>query len=389
MHHSSKSIILGATLLSLVACTATTDQKSTDIKIEQNHGYTAVQASVDEWWNIPYPTRFNPDSLTNEQSFLKVDSKNIVDGTGKPFVMRGVNIADIDKLAFQNRWNKGLFEVVADWGSNTVRIPIHPMSWRKRGKEWYFEKLDQAVAWANSLDMYIIIDWHSIGNLKAEMYQHPMYVTDIVETREFWRDIAFRYKNVPTMAVYEIFNEPTDDYIGNGKGSLGKVNWEQWRTLMEDVIDIVQVYDDNVISLVAGFNWAYDLSEVTNAPIRRDNIAYAIHPYPQKEKLASPTAEKYKSAWEDAWGYVADSYPIIATELGWVSKDGKGAHVPVIHDEGVYGPAIIEYMSAKGISYTAWVFDPDWSPTMIDDWNYTPSEQGAFFKKVMQEAAEK
>jgi len=40
-------------------------------------------------------------------------------------------------------------------------------------------------------------------------------------------------------------------------------------------------------------------------------------------------------------------------------------------------------MEPRGISWTAWVFDPEWSPTMISDWDFTPTEQGAFFKDVM------
>jgi hypothetical protein len=44
----------------------------------------------------------------------------------------------------------------------------------------------------------------------------------------------------------------------------------------------------------------------------------------------------------------------------------------------------MEYMKDRGISWTAWCFDPDWSPTMISDWDFTPTEQGAFFKTVMQ-----
>ena len=32
--------------------------------------------------------------------------------------------------------------------------------------------LDQAVDWANELGLYLILDWHSIGNLKEEKFQH-------------------------------------------------------------------------------------------------------------------------------------------------------------------------------------------------------------------------
>jgi endoglucanase len=56
--------------------------------------------------------------------------------------------------------------------------------------------------------------------------------------------------------------------------------------------------------------------------------------------------------------------------------------VPVIGDE-TYGQAIIEYFESKGISWTAWVFDPIWSPQLIEDWNFEPTRQGAFFREKM------
>ena len=357
---------------------------------DQNHGFTAIQESEREWWNIPYPNSFDVETLANkQQSFIKVEGKGFVTDTGAEYIFRGVNIADPDKLSGENRWNQALFQELDRWGVNTVRIPIHPLAWRIQGKDWYFDRLDEAVRWANELNMYLIIDWHSIGNLEAELFQHPMYVTTYAETTRFWRDVALRYRNVPTVAVYELFNEPTHDYIGTGAYSLGKASWSTWRVMLEELIDLIYTYDKRVIPLVTGYNWGYDLTPIAKEPVQRPGIAYAIHPYPQKARLKVETKENFFKAWEPTWGYVADTYPMIATEFGWVREDGYGAHVPVIHDEGTYGPSIIEYMKRKGISYTAWVFDPDWSPTMIDDWNFTPSEQGAYFKKVMQEAAGK
>ena len=355
---------------------------------EQNHGFTDHQASTEEWWNIPYPTRFDTSSL-QPQDALSVRGNVVVDESGKVFTLRGMNIADPSKLAYDKRWSKQIFSEAKRWGANTVRYPIHPLSWRKEGKDWHLARLDEAVKWANELGLYLILDWHSIGNLHAGMYQHPMYETDMVETSNFWKTIAFRYKDVPTIAVYELFNEPTYDYIGNGVNSLGPVTWQEWRVLLESLIDIVYAYDENIIPLVAGFNWAYGLEQAAAQPIRRKGIAYAVHPYPQKgrsAKNASISVEQFKQQWEKQWGFAAKQYPLMATEIGYTKADGKGAHVPVIHNENTYGPAIIEFMKERNISWTAWVFDPDWAPTMIKDWNYTPTEQGAFFKKALLEA---
>ncbi len=353
---------------------------------ELNHGASNPQLSSEAWWDIPYPQRFDSSLLTDKQEALSVSGKDIVTESGSVIVLRGVNIADPDKLAQQERWNRRLFEEVANWGANTVRLPVHPMGWRQRGPDWYLERIDEAVFWANSLGLYLIIDWHSIGNLETQMFQHPMYQTSLAETSDFWRRIAFRYRDVPTVAVYELFNEPTDDYIGNGKGSLGKLSWESWRETLETLVDIVQVYDPGSIALVGGMNWAYNLDPVAEMPIRREGIAYASHAYPQKARPEQNTQQAYFEAWQRQWGFVAESYPVIATEIGWVHEDGFNAHVPVINNDGSYGPNLVNFMHERGISWMVWCFDVDWAPVMISDWEFTPSQQGRFFRDVMLQA---
>ena len=332
-----------------------------------------------DWWNEPYPQRFESAQLES-QTTIRVERNRFVNETGSTFIFRGVNIADPDKLVKQDQWKESLFdELASNWAVNTVRIPVHPVAWREHGPDSYLKLLDQAVVWANKRDLYLIIDWHSIGYLPTEQYQHPMYDTTQKETRDFWRRIAYRYKDVPTVAVYELFNEPTTQ-----DNTLGRRDWKEWKALNESLIDMIYAQDKTAIPLVAGFNWAYDLTHVRKQPIKRDGVAYAVHPYPQKAKPEVPSKENFFKLWQQSWGYVADRHPMIATELGWVGEDGYGAHVPVIND-GTYGPQIVEFMEERGISWTVWVFDPDWSPTMIEDWDFTPTEQGSFFKQALQD----
>lgn len=324
------------------------------------------------WWDIPYPQQFDSAELTHKQSFIKVKGNHFVNDKGDTVVFQGVNISDPDKLLRDGHWNAKHFDVIKQWGANVVRIPVHPISWRGHGANEYMKLIDQAVIWANQRDLYLILDWHSIGNVIDGLYQHPMYDTTLSETKQFWRSIAYRYKNVPTIAVYEIFNEPT--LYG---GQLGDVSWKEWKAFNEEVISIIYAHDTNVIPAVAGFNWAYDLRPVKNEPIDAKGIAYIAHPYPQK------TQPPYIDSWENTWGFVAKKYPLICSEIGFVREGEPGAHMPVINNDGSYGPIITDYLEKIGASWTAWVFDPDWGPMMIKDWNYTPTEQGAYFKSVM------
>ncbi|TCO11048.1 glycoside hydrolase family 5 protein [Natronoflexus pectinivorans] len=302
---------------------------------------------------------------------ISVEGNRFVTPDGETIIFQGVNFADPDRLVKEGQWKKDLFRVARDWGSNIVRLPVHPQAWRERGKEDYLLLIDQAVEWAREFDLYIIIDWHSIGNLRTELFQHEMYKTSLPETFDFWLTISRRYADEPIIAMYEIFNEPT-----TYQGQLGSLTWDQWTEILTDIIYVIRANSPEAIPLVAGFNWAYDLTPLMYAPLNIPGIAYVSHPYPQKRD------QPWIPQWERDFGFAADDYPIIATEIGFMQPTDRGAHVPCIGDEE-YGRTLMRYFRDKGISWVAWCFDPDWSPQLIKDWNYTPTRSGRFFRDVM------
>ena len=320
---------------------------------------------------IALATSVLPQEKSAPLSRIKVEGNQFVDSQGNPVVFRGVSFSDPDKLEKEKRWNKAYFQAAKDWHANVVRFPVHPSAWRERGPEDYLRLIDQGVAWAEELGMHVIIDWHSIGNLRTEVFFLPMYNTTQTETFRFWQTIATRYAGNPTVAFYELFNEPTQY-----EGKLGKYTWAQHKTLMEDLIAMIYAINPEAIPLVAGLNWGYDLSFLRYDPIDFPGVAYVTHPYPQKR------SQPWEDKWEESWGFAADTYPLMATEFGFMSSGERGAHIPVIGDES-YGEAIIGFFDRKGISWTAWVFDPQWSPQLIRDWTFEPTRQGTFFRDKM------
>jgi endoglucanase len=292
---------------------------------------------------------------------------------GTPIVFRGLALSDPAELKGKGQWGRRYFEEAKKWNANVVRIPVHPRDWRRLGSTEYLKLIDEAVQWSGELGMYVILDWHTIGNLLTGVYHLPMYETSRDETFRFWYTIAQRYKNNPVVAMYELYNEPT-----NVDGAMGPMPWADYRQLIEDLTFMIQKGNPRAIVLVAGYNWGYDLTAVRYDPIRASNVAYVTHPYPQKRR------ENWEASWERDWGFVAANYPIVATEFGFMDEKGRGAHVPVIGDEK-YGEAIIAFFEKRGISWTPWVFDAEWSPQLIDDWNYIPTRQGAFFRTKLQQ----
>ncbi|HEY7090738.1 MAG TPA: cellulase family glycosylhydrolase, partial [Tepidisphaeraceae bacterium] len=319
------------------------------------------------WWNQPSrPPRPFSQTDAKRLPLIRVEGNHFVDPQGQTVLFRGVSISDPDKIEGQGHWNRQHFEHVKEFGATLVRIPVHPIAWRERTPEKYLELLDQAIGWCTELGMYVIIDWHSIGNLKMELFQNPMYNTTQRETAEFWRTIARRYAGNNTVAFYELFNEPT-----TFREQLGTVSWSEWKKINEDLIGLIRSYDKETIPLVAGFDWAYDLTPLLIEPINAEGIGYVTHPYANKR------SKPWEPKWEENFGFAAAKYPIIATEIGFSLRGDE-----TIGDDH-YGNLIVNYLEGKGISWMAWVYDPQWGPPMLKSWNYDLTASGEFFSNAM------
>ena len=348
------------------------------------------------WWNErPVGQRaYTVDA--KKLPLVSVQGNKFVDSSGAVVLFRGLAISDPDKLEMQGHWNREHFVQAKELGARLIRIPVHPVAWRERTPPEYLRLLDQAVGWCTELDLYVMLDWHCIGNLVTGVFQDPMYDTTLEETNNFWRVMARHYAGHNTVVFYELFNEPT-----TYRNQLGPIAWADWKRIVEAQIALIRAANPQAIPVVAGFDWAYDLTPVRLEPIAAERIAYSVHPYANKRP--QPWAAK----WELDFGFVADKYPVIATEFGGFPKaaaptdantaatvaspapagappapaDGSPAPPPV--KNATYGPEIIAYLESKGISWTVWCFDPEWGPTLIKNWNYDLSPSGEFAKQAL------
>ncbi len=297
---------------------------------------------------------------------LHVDGNRIADAAGTTVVLKGIALADPDQLARDGHWDAEYFQQVKSWGAQVVRIPVHPKFWRDRGPAGYLALLDQGVGWAEQRGMHVILDWHSIGDPVAQVYDTSygsIYPTSQAETRSFWRIIAAHYRNDPAVAFYELFNEPTN------QTSAG------WKVVAESLIDVIRAQDAAAICIVGGFDWSYDLTPIGADPIERDGVAYSVHPYPSHD---GPVAE---TAWQAKFGYLTATRPVFATEFGFAANPADS----VAYAAAGYGTHITDFLASRGISWTVWVFHPTWTPNLLSDWSYAPaSPQGTFFQGLLQ-----
>ncbi len=322
-----------------------------------------MEGNVHAWWHERYQDRPLRSPDAKKLPRIAVKGNKFVDPEGKPVLFRGLAISDPDKLEAQGHWNRDYFVKVQEMGARVVRIPVHPVAWRERTPAKYLTLLDQAVAWSTELGMYVVIDWHSIGNLKTEQFQDPMYDTTLKETFGFWRTIAAHFAGHNTVAFYELFNEPTLYF-----DRLGPMSWDEWKRINEDLIVLIRAYDKDAIPLVAGLDWAYDLTPLHINPVAAERIGYTTHPYAHKRR------KPWEPKWEEDFAFAAERYPVLATEFGF--NAGR--------EPADYGPTIVKFLESRGIGWICWIFDPEWGPPLIARWDpFTLTGSGEFFKQAL------
>ena len=314
-------------------------------------------------------------SVTTPQAFgrLHIVGNQIVDSNGNRASLNGFCLGEVISVDRSGHWNEDLFRNAAAWGAKLLRVPINPATFRM-GSDVVFGYLDQAVDWAKKYGLYISIDWHVIGNLPQGIFFYADTSTTLDETVQFWTQTSRRYANETTVAFYDIYNEPAAIEWQGGSWSFA-----DWKSTADQLVTIVQTESPEAIPLVAGLDFAYDLSPGGSQPFASQNIALSVHPYP-----GNTTVKPRSTGWDKAFGYLSDTYPIMLTEVGF---DPCDTIQPDSYKAGVeFGRDILSYANDKGMVWTAFVFfnGTGWPMPLFSDWqNFTPTTSGAFFRDVL------
>ena len=121
--------------------------------------------------------------------------------------------------------------------------------------------MDEAVEYAKQVGLYVIIDWHILGDGNPNTYKS--------EAIKFFTYMSAKYKNCNNV-LYEICNEPN-----------GNVSWANDIKPYEiDLIKTIRANDPDGIILVGTPTWSQDVDVVADDPIKGySNIMYTLHFY--------------------------------------------------------------------------------------------------------------
>ena len=118
------------------------------------------------------------------------------------------------RQAWRENWiQESDFKRIKDLGLNHVRVPfLYRLLDEPRGMEW----LKKAVRWAKQNDLYVVLDMHGVpGSQSGEHHTGEegknllwSEVENIAKTEAYWKKVAREFRNEPTVAAYDLINEP-------------------------------------------------------------------------------------------------------------------------------------------------------------------------------------
>jgi endoglucanase len=255
-----------------------------------------------------------------QQGFVGVKGKEIVDGAGKPLLIKGINLGNwllpegymfkFSKTSSPRLIDQVLQELVgpsetkAFWqqymdryitekdisylrsiGCNSIRLPFH---YKLFVNEYYlgatdssrgFRYMDKVIGWCRNAGITVLLDMHcapagQTGDNIDDSYGYPYLYTDSAaqqQTIAIWERIARRYSKEPVVMGYDLLNEPIAHYFN--KQELNPL----LEPLYKRITAAIRKADKNHLVFLEGAQWASDFKSF-GKPF--DNkLVYSFHKY--------------------------------------------------------------------------------------------------------------
>jgi endoglucanase len=230
---------------------------------------------------------------------------------------------------------------IAEVGFNSVRPALNARLFLTEGDnatyvEEGFQLLDNLVSWCHEHDLYVIIDMHGAPggqtgqNIDDSPNDEPgLFMDKRNQDRlvDLWTKIAGRYKDDPTVAAYDLLNEP----LPQRTGAADKYK-DQLEPLYKRITAAIREIDKRHMITLEGCDWANNWS-VFSTPFD-DNVFYQFHFYcwerPTKLNDISRFLEHRKRL----------NTPV------WVGETGE-------KDNGIHW-ATTQYFEANNIGWSFW-----------------------------------
>lgn len=333
---------------------------------------------------------------------LKVVGTKILNSKGEAVRLRGVNCASMEWTSDgQGHIVQSVQAAIEGWKANIIRLPLSQDRWFGKAPEQkddgkaYRALIRAVVDLCAARGCYIMLDlhWSNTNDAGKNIGQHSM---PDLNSLAFWKDFAPVYANHPAV-LFDLYNEPHDvswDIWLNGGTVTDRPNGrgQTARTYeavgMQKLLDAVRETGARNVIVAGGLDWAYDMSGFLNGHQLQDpkgnGVIYANHCYNNKNQAVA--------TWIANMEQAAQKLPLIVSEFGGayyqggvmpVGRGRRGGGGGMGRNDGDWLLRVLQAIEDHQWSYTAWDFHNAAGPTLISDWNYTPTANFGVYVKQM------
>lgn len=257
---------------------------------------------------------------------LSVRDGQLCDVSGNPYQLRGISSHGLHWYGQYVNQN-AIRTIRDDWKANVFRLAMYT------GESGYITNpqpikatLEKGIQACLDLGMYVIIDWHMLGNDEPEDANPQTYQAQAIA---FFDEMSKKYGHYPNV-LYEICNEPNGD----------DVTWSNnIKPYAQTVIAAIRANDPDNLILVGSSTWSQDLHIQTADPLTESNIMYTVHFY------AGTHGDYLQKRVENA---VKAGFPVFISEWGTTRADGDGGIFPEKAD------VWLELLDKYNISWVNW-----------------------------------
>jgi endoglucanase len=210
---------------------------------------------------------------------------------------RGMNLGNALDAPHEGAWGITLqaqyFQAVKDAGFNSVRIPIRWSAHARSQPPYaidpdFFDRVDWAIGQVISRNMSAVINVHHY----AEMDQDP--VGNAPRLIALWKQIAVRYRTCPHSLLFELFNEPHDNFADH-----------LWNDVLSKLLQTIRATNPRRPIIIGPAYWnALDHLPQLNLPKNDRRIIVTFHYYkPLQFTHQGETWLPNSEAWQaTGWG---------------------------------------------------------------------------------------
>ena len=255
---------------------------------------------------------------------LHVKGTKLVDKKGHEVQLRGVSTHGLSW--YPQYVNDKCFAQLHDkWGANVVRLAMYTEEYNgycsgdAKNRSDLKKLIKKGVRLAKKHKMYVIVDWHILSDGNPNSHKK--------EAKAFFREMSREFKGYNNV-IYEICNEPN-----NG------TSWKEIKSYAKSVISTIRENDKKAVIVVGTPTWSQDVDQAAAAPMKGENLMYALHFYAATHK--ADLRNKMTAA-------INKGLPVFVTEYGICDASGNGA---IDKEEA---NRWVQTMDEYGVSYIAW-----------------------------------